>query len=128
MQINPQLSLDLRPGYQTVREYFGLPATSKRAIFEPKIESLIQSYIFGAKTIGHVGGGPESLSDADSQVCGRCSDGKKKLAHKTCSQAYRGDKLLNNGICNNCLFSGASQFCSFRRKFLNAPQTDHLLC
>ncbi|KAL7772801.1 hypothetical protein CFE70_002764 [Pyrenophora teres f. teres 0-1] len=114
MQINPQFSLDLRPGYQTVGEYFGLPATSKRAIFEPKIESLIQSYMFGTKTIGHVGTSFDPSSDPELQVCGRCSDSNKKLAHETCSQAYRGDKLLNDGICNNCIFSGASQICSFR--------------
>ncbi|KAL7775094.1 hypothetical protein CFE70_006011 [Pyrenophora teres f. teres 0-1] len=114
IQINPQFSLDLRPSYQTISEYFRLPATSKRAIFKPKIKSLIQSYMFSTKTIGHVGTSFDPSSDPKLQVCGRCSDSNKKLAHKTYSQAYHSNKLLNNSICNNCIFSGASQIYSFR--------------
>jgi len=123
LQVNPELAVDLHEGFRTVREYFSLPCTTKRLIYEPKIESLLLSYVFGAKTRGHTAGQVDGPSDANEQACGRCSAQKYKLAHETCSQTYRGTELLNGGICNNCLFAGGTQLCSFRRKFLNKLQT-----
>ena len=123
LQVNPELAVDLHEGFRTVREYFSLPSTTKRLIYEPKIESLLLSYVFGAKTRGHTAGQADTSSDANEQACGRCSAQKYKLAHETCSQTYRGTELLNGGICNNCLFAGGTQLCSFRRKYLNNLQT-----
>ena len=56
LQVNPELAVDLHEGFRTVREYFSLPSTTKRLIYEPKIESLLLSYVFRAKTRGHTAG------------------------------------------------------------------------
>ena len=63
--MNPELAVNLHEGFWTVWEYFSLPSTIKRLIYELKIESLLLSYVFGAKTRGYTAGQADTSLDAD---------------------------------------------------------------
>ncbi|KAF7446279.1 hypothetical protein PtrM4_000120 [Pyrenophora tritici-repentis] len=115
LQVNPHLQVDLQPGFRTVGEYFRLSNKTKRQLYEPHIQSLLSSYAYGTKTRGFSSAEADDLSDVHEEACGRCAKAGVKLAHETCSQVYRGTKLLYDGLCNNCLYAGGTQACSFRR-------------
>jgi hypothetical protein len=115
LQVMIDAQMDLRPGYQTVGEYFRLERKSKRRIFDSDIEALILSCSFGSVVRGYVNV-PDDPSDELGSVCGRCASSSHGKAHKNCVQAYSNGLLMKEGSCLNCIRSGDSQACSFRRK------------
>lgn len=121
VQVNSDATIDLQPGFQAVGEYFRLEAGSARGIFESDILALILSFSRGAAS-------PDD-GDLDGSLflCGRCSRSSCAKAHGHCVQFYLDGKLLNGGVCNNCIRASALQLCSFRRKFSNGSQTAQFL-
>jgi hypothetical protein len=121
LSIAAELEIDLVDGRKTFGEYFGLRTSSARKFYDSSLESLILSYVVGTVTRGLVCSSANTPSAEADSVCGRCANHRHSKPHKTCSQVYRNGKLMNDGICNNCLFNGSSALCSFRRELPNLP-------
>jgi hypothetical protein len=110
-------SVTLIEPFHTVAGYFGWTGSAKRTIYDDNLSSLLLSFSFGAVPVGPLHFAVEDFSGGEPQSCGRCLSPSCGKAHTSCIQVYFNGKLLNGGVCTNCLRSGNAQACSFRRKF-----------
>jgi hypothetical protein len=121
-EIDWDWACDITAGRETVGEYFDLPNTTEREIWDPRVEALLLQGLGGVQVRGAIRQKGDKDKGLDAKgCCGRCDSGTHSKAHTRCVQFYRKGLLLCDGVCGNCLFAGANGQCSFRRKSSECP-------
>jgi hypothetical protein len=115
--ISREVHIQVSDDSSTVGDYFQLSKTRKRGIYDSRLDALILHHAPGGQYRGVIDPVAEEDSEDQSECCGRCKSDSFQKPFKSCMQLYRGDELLQEGVCSNCLAAAAAERCSYRRKF-----------